>query len=69
LSCGRFLLAIAARLSEDLAIFIGFAAVASKVRNLAQRSAGATKKIKTLIDDSLVRVVVEESAIVASCRY
>jgi methyl-accepting chemotaxis protein len=34
----------------------GFAVVASEVRNLAQRSATAAKKIKTLIDDSVTRV-------------
>jgi methyl-accepting chemotaxis protein len=34
----------------------GFAVVASEVRNLAQRSAAAAKKIKTLIDDSLEKV-------------
>jgi methyl-accepting chemotaxis protein-2 (aspartate sensor receptor) len=34
----------------------GFAVVASEVRNLAQRSSGAAKEIKSLIDDSVGKV-------------
>ncbi len=41
----------------------GFAVVASEVRTLAQRSSGAAKEIKDLIDDSVQRVA-EGSALV-----
>ncbi|CAD7721448.1 hypothetical protein LMG31886_12180 [Xanthomonas hydrangeae] len=43
----------------------GFAVVASEVRTLAQRSSGAAKEIKSLIDDSVQRVA-EGSALVHS---
>lgn len=46
----------------------GFAVVASEVRNLSQRSAGAAKEIKTLINDSVEKVnagskLVDESGV------
>ncbi|MCC8626017.1 methyl-accepting chemotaxis protein [Xanthomonas vesicatoria] len=43
----------------------GFAVVASEVRTLAQRSSGAAKQIKDLIDDSVQRVA-DGSALVRS---
>ncbi|GAE49250.1 methyl-accepting chemotaxis protein, partial [Xanthomonas arboricola pv. pruni str. MAFF 311562] len=43
----------------------GFAVVASEVRTLAQRSSGAAREIKDLIDDSVQRVA-EGSALVHS---
>jgi len=41
----------------------GFAVVASEVRSLAQRSAGAAKEIKILIDDSVARVTEGEQLV------
>ncbi|MFO1428082.1 MAG: methyl-accepting chemotaxis protein [Steroidobacteraceae bacterium] len=44
----------------------GFAVVATEVRMLAQRSAASAKEIKTLIDDSLARVVQGSSLVTES---